>query len=308
MMNKSALNFIALKKKLKMFVNKPILFFLRQLILTRKGRSLFFSSLPKNELLIAKTNEGLHYVVNSSDCNIGRSVFRDKISFDSNNLLLALKLIGSSRSILIDIGANIGTVSILAISKELFTKCLAFEPEPNNFKILNANVVLNGLSEKFELHNVALSNKLTESLCFELSKNNYGDHRVRVTDRQGLHAEHKRDTIKVKVNTLDNACSSINPDDCVIFMDAQGFEGHILSGAKNLVDAGVPIVTEFWPYGLLRSDGLDMFYSIMELANYTAMYDLRQPEKKLIFNIDRIRNIAKELGEDGAADLVFIRQ
>jgi len=307
-MNKSALNFIALKNRLKMFVKKTILYLLRQLICTRKGRSLFFASLPKNELLIANTNEGLHYVVNSSDDIIGRSIFRDKISFDSNNLLLALKLIGSSRSILIDIGANIGTIGILAMSKDLFAKCLAFEPEPNNFKMLSANVVLNGLSEKFELHNEALSNELTESLSFELSKNNYGDHRVRVTDREGLYGEDKRDTINVNVNTLDNACSSINPDDCVIFLDAQGFEGHILSGAKSFVGASVPIVTEFWPYGLLRSDGLDMFYSIMDLANYTSMYDLRQPEKKLIFSIDGIRNIANELGTDGTANLVFIRQ
>ena len=127
-MKKIALNFIALKNRLKMFVKKPILYLLRQLVCTRKGRSLFFASLPKNELLIANTNEGLHYVVNSSDDIIGRSIFRDKISFDSNNLLLALKLIGSSRSILIDIGANIGTIGILAMSKDLFAKCLAFEP------------------------------------------------------------------------------------------------------------------------------------------------------------------------------------
>jgi len=307
-MNNFALNFIALKNRFKMIVKKPILYLLSQVTRTRKGRSLFFTSLPKNELIIANTNEGLHYVVNSSDDMIGRSIFTDKISYDSNNLLLALKLIGSSRSILIDIGANIGTIGILAVSKDLFAKCLAFEPEPNNFKMLSANVALNGLSEKFELHNEALSNKLTESLSFELSKNNFGDHRVRITDQQGLHAEHKRDTITVNVNTLDNVCNSINPDDCLIFMDAQGFEGHILYGAKSLVDAGVPIVTEFWPYGLLRSDGLNMFYSIMESANYTAMYDLRQPEKKLIFSIDGIRNIAKELGMDDYTDLVFIRQ
>ena len=307
-MKKIDLNFIALKKRFKMLVNKTILCLLGQLIHTRKGRSLFFASLPKNELLIANTNEGLHYIVNSSDDIIGKSIFRDKISFDSNNLLLALKLIGSRRSILIDIGANIGTIGILAMSKNLFTKCLAFEPEPNNFKMLSANVVLNGLSEKFELHNEALSNELTESLRFELSKNNYGDHRIRVTNREGLYGEDKRDTITVRVNTLDNVCRSINPDDCVIFLDAQGFEGHILSGAKSFVGASVPIVTEFWPYGLLRSDGLDMFYSIMELTNYTSMYDLRQPEKKLIFSIDGIRNIANELGTDGAADLVFIRQ
>ena len=89
-------------------------------------------------------------------------------------------------------------------------------------------------------------------------------------------------------------------------MDTQGYEGYILSGALRLIDASVPIVTEFWPYGLKRSNGLDMFYTVLSTSKYTTMWDLRYPHEKLKFSIDKIKNIALDLREDGDyTDLVF---
>ena len=37
-------------------------------------------------------------------------------------------------------------------------------------------------------------------------------------------------------------------------MDTQGFEAHILLGAKNLVASRTPILLEFWPYALKRTN------------------------------------------------------
>jgi hypothetical protein len=39
-------------------------------------------------------------------------------------------------------------------------------------------------------------------------------------------------------------------------MDVQGFEGRVLEGGTRTIQAGVPVVAEFWPYGIRRS-GLD---------------------------------------------------
>lgn len=90
-------------------------------------------------------------------------------------------------------------------------------------------------------------------------------------------------------------------------MDTQGFEGHILSGAVSLIKAQVPIVTEFWPYGLKRSEGLELLYLALSTARYTSMYDLRFPTQKLKFSVDEIKKIAAELGDDGNhTDLVFL--
>ena len=92
-------------------------------------------------------------------------------------------------------------------------------------------------------------------------------------------------------------------------MDTQGFEGHILSGAKKLIQNNVPVVTEFWPYGLNRTNGLSLFYDVLSRSEYTSMWDLRKPQIKLKFSIDELKKIASGLGEDGDfTDLVFVKE
>lgn len=283
--------------------------FARLFLNTRIGRTVLYEEAPKNQFLLAHTSENLYYIVNSSDKIIGKSVYLDKKSYDAQHLTNALNLFPCRKSILLDVGANIGTIGILGISKGYFDKCIAFEPEPNNFKLLKNNVWLNGLNDKFELRNEALSDKNNGSLEFELSEENYGDHRIRIKTTSGLQKEGDRKVISVSVNTLDNALSNENLDECVLFMDTQGFEGHVLSGAKKLLQNNPPIVTEFWPYGLNRAGGLDRFYDVLSASAYTSMWDLKNPSKKLKFSIDELRKIATEIGEEGNfTDLVFVKE
>tara|TARA_B100000787_G_C16181877_1_gene292334 strand:+ start:211 stop:1119 length:909 start_codon:yes stop_codon:yes gene_type:complete len=298
-----------IEKILKRLLGLAIFPFTTFLTKTRFGRDCLFSVLPKNELVITKTKEGLYYVINTSDDVIGRSIFINKQSYGSQNLIKALELVGKHKSTILDVGANIGTIGISGISHGYFAKCMAFEPEPNNFKLLQTNVNINELSEKFELRNEALSNITDRVLDFELSNNNFGDHRVRIKNTPGFLHEENRKLISVNVNTLDHVLRDYDLSECFLFMDTQGHEGHILSGALKLIDASVPIVTEFWPYGLKRSNGLDMFYKALSASKYTTIWDLSFPDKKIKFSIDELKSIALNLGEDGAyTDLIFTNE
>jgi len=276
---------------------------------TRLGREVFYEISPKNQLLLAHTTENIYYIVNSSDKVIGKSVYCERKSFDAHHLTDALNLISSEKSILIDVGANIGTIGILGVSMGHFEKCIAFEPEPNNFKILKHNVSLNGLNDRFDLKNEALSNVANGSIEFELSEENFGDHRVRTTTTSGIHNEANRKVISVAVNTIDIALQDVTLDKCVLFMDTQGFEGHVLSGARKLIEANVPIVTEFWPYGLKRSGGIDLFYEALSNSGYTSMWDLKNPAKKIQFSIEKLKIITSKLGDGGRfTDLLFVKE
>ncbi len=277
------------------------------LVRTRFGRAAIYSAMPKNELLIANTNEGLHYIVNTSDKIIGRSLFRNKKSFDSHNLEQSLKIIGKEKNILLDVGANIGTIGIFALSKGLATKCIAFEPEPYNFKLLKANIDINDLTDKFELHNIALADQPGKPLQFELSKSNFGDHRIHIGKNRN--ETKNRKIISVETNSLDNICADIDLNDCILFMDTQGFEGHILIGGKKFLNASVPMVTEFSPHDLLRTDGLDKFYTALADAKYTAMYDLKHPNTRINFSIEAIKKLQKKLERNKKfTDLLFLKE
>lgn len=263
------------------------------------ARDLIYTALPNNDLVLCNTDEGIKYIAHSSDEIIGRITYKDRKSYDADKLALSLKIIGSRKNTLLDLGANIGTIGIYAVSQGLAKNCIAFEPEPLNFNLLKANISLNELSDCFELHNVALASEKSDAVVFELSPSNFGDHRVRVINENGLQAETSRDLIYVPTDTLDNLVPDIDFNDCILFMDTQGFEGDVLSGAKNFIDARVPIVTEFWPYGLNRTRGTDKFYTALENGYYTTLYDLRYPDKKMDFSVDRMKKIAEELGDEG---------
>ena len=49
-----------------------------------------------------------------------------------------------------------------------------------------------------------------------------------------------------------------------------------------------------------------MFYKVLTTSKYSTMWDLRYPHERLKFSIDKIKNIALDLREDGDyTDLVF---
>jgi FkbM family methyltransferase len=159
--------------------------------------------------------------------------------------------------LMLDIGANIGMISIACLRNGFFDRAMAFEPEAYNFNLLQRNVRQNQLASKIECFNCALSSQ-AGTLDLELSKDNFGDHRVRCgqPERPGFYHEEKRKTRPVKVMKLDDAFSA-NPDarDSVglAWVDVQGHEGHFLKGARETIRKKIPVAIEFWPYAMERA-------------------------------------------------------
>jgi FkbM family methyltransferase len=57
--------------------------------------------------------------------------------------------------------------------------------------------------------------------------------------------------VEVEQKKLDNIITDLNVTiPAVIKMDVQGFEGHVLRGAKKALDTGCIVIMEFWPWGL----------------------------------------------------------
>ena len=262
-------------------------------------RGLFFDSLPKSSLVISTTKDGIHYLGNTSDKEIARKVYTKRESFDASYVEQSLRIIGSKKSTLIEVGANIGTVGINAVYNEHVQNCISFEPDPLNFKLRQCNVSLNNLEDRFELHNAALTSADHDTVEFELDTENFGDHRIKYVDTLGRMGEEKRKVIKVKADNLNNVCSQLDLDDCLLLMDAQGSEGHILSSARNLIDRRVPIIIEFWPYGLHRNEGLELLYTALGGAPYEMIYDLKHPSEPIPFCDKNLKKIETQLGRKG---------
>jgi FkbM family methyltransferase len=207
------------------------------------------------------------YLFSTRDRGVGWTTYR-RSSFDEHKTTWVVNRIGGvpSGSTVVDIGANIGTVAIPLVTRHGAARIVAFEPEPLNFKLLRCNVLLNDAEERITCIQVAVS-KERGSVELELSQDNYGDHRVRARDAAvpDSMGESARATISVPAKPLQEALAqaSVRAEDIgLVWVDTQGHEGHVLAGAGDL-PGKAPWVMEYWPYGLRRAQGLDLFHKFV---------------------------------------------
>jgi FkbM family methyltransferase len=185
---------------------------------------------------------------------------------------------------MVDVGANVGTTCIQAVVDGLAPGAIAIEPEPRNFALLERNMRANGLAGHIEPLRAALSDR-EGTADLELSEDNSGDHRIRIgAGGTGTFHEDRRATRPVPMTTFDRLVESGRIDLArtgIVWIDVQGHDGHVLAGARTLRDTGIPVVVEFWPYGLDRSAGLNQLEGIIE-RDYRWFVDLRAttPERR----------------------------
>ncbi|MCR9196362.1 MAG: FkbM family methyltransferase [Hyphomonas sp.] len=266
----------------------------------RVFRGVFFEGQYEDSWIIADTAHG-QFIVNTSDKVIGKTCYKERSAYDYDRLNLAYHLIPhiEKRRTLVDVGANIGTVSISALRSRQFQNVIAIEPEPNNFKALKLNTVLNDLEDRITSINVAVGKEEDENLMFELSETNHGDHRVRLVEEDGIFAERYRKVIQVKSHTLNSLMQHEDLETLFLWIDTQGYEGAVLSGASALIESRVPICFEFWPYGLQRSGGFDSMKHSLAQGAYRHLVDLNHPNLVLPFSVQQLDNISKRVGIEG---------
>jgi FkbM family methyltransferase len=247
---------------------------------SRLSRRIYFYIADQNSFLVSKGPE--QFILSSSDKGIGKSLFIDQEPFDFYKLTRVADLLGDKhkRVMLIDIGANIGTICIPAVKRGLFRQAIALEPEPLNYIMLSANVLINNLAEQIVVYNTALGSRDDEILNFELSSQNFGDHRINLRESEGL-KDNDRTVIRVKSETFDKIIPNVQPDEALIWIDTQGSEGYVLGGASSALARQTPIVLEFWPYGMRGSKSYDLLKKALTEAGYKDFYDLERSIKPI---------------------------
>jgi FkbM family methyltransferase len=232
----------------------------------RKLYWLFFVYLtPRHDHTIETENGLLSF--DSKDRKLGRflHIYREFEYQDIHKTVHWLREAGlldkEADGTVLDVGGYIGMICIPMIRDKLFDRAIAFEPHPDNFRLLETNIKQNQLQDRITAHHCALSDN-NGSLTFELSQENYGDHRVRSDTAQSSEQfnEHKRKTIDVPSNSLDsmihdNKLATSADNIQMVWMDIQGHEGRFIKGAQNFfrTHAGIPVYMEFWPYAIIRS-------------------------------------------------------
>ena len=172
--------------------------------------------------------------------------------------------------VVVDVGANIGYSSI-ALARAVGPRgaVIAFEPHPDNVRLLQANLARNGIVNTTVV--AAAAWREEASVALGESDTNTGDHRVG-------NPPSERSSFTVRATRIDGHVPP-SADVHLVFLDTQATEHHALQGAVATLERCRPIVlTEFWPAGIREAgeDPADVLASYQGLG-YAVERILEEP-------------------------------
>lgn len=149
--------------------------------------------------------------------------------------ILNLILRNYREGIFLDVGANVGN-HIVYIAKMLpDRKIIGFEPHPEAFAILSANISMNHLNEQVNIFNMGLSDRCDEMMLS--------------TPLHGL----GQSTLESKIRGINlpkyfERCMTVVGDDIIkdhigfIKIDVEGHEIHVLQGLQKTIKKCFPVI------------------------------------------------------------------
>lgn len=221
------------------------------------------------------------YVVSTRDAGVGRAIFVTGTRPEFPALERAVRLLrehglAPEGSVFLDVGANIGTTTVPALTEHGFGSALVFEPEPRNLALLKANVALNGIDDRVEIVAAALSDAPRRA-AFARGPQTRGGRPSGTGSLDRRSDEH----VEVDVVTLDEelARRGVAPADVgLLWVDVQGHEGHVLAGGRRLLASHTPVVCALRRRKLARAGGRERLLRSLEGREWIA--DLREKDPR----------------------------
>ncbi len=163
----------------------------------------------------------------------------------------------------LDIGANIGYYSVIAASlvgEEGLV--IAYEPDPENFRLLRQNLAANALTNVYPV--MAAAADYDGRSCLYLSEDNKGDHRLYDNGKGRRHRQ-------VAVIDAGAHMAEIGRQVDFVKIDTQGSETAVVRGLYDLLRKNrsrLTMVVEVWPYALRQagSSGVELLDLLNGLA------------------------------------------
>ena len=172
--------------------------------------------------------QGVFFCVRNPDDRIQRKHSRGKFYEPEELALIAAHF--PKGGVFCDVGANVGNHSLYALLFLEAAQAVVFEPNPDAYTLLLANLALNRVADRADLSHLGcgLSDMAAEGMVLDLRDNNLGATRL-VVGNGGI-----------PVRTGDAMLAGRRVD--FIKMDVEGMEMQALRGLEATIDACKPAI------------------------------------------------------------------
>lgn len=184
-------------------------------------------------------------VVNPGDL-VGKTVL-DRGNFDRlrTNIVARRASELTGRRTVLEVGANIGTQTIYFLKSGLFDKVVCLEPDPENVRALELNLLINRLSDQAVVLAVG-AGAAPDVLVLQKEGGNSGAATLRTEHRPRMLTTE----VRVPVITLDSLVKD-GVVDCqdvgLLWIDTEGYEEEIFDGASAVLEQRIPLAFEYTP-------------------------------------------------------------
>lgn len=164
---------------------------------------------------------GSRFLVKTGETGLTGNIYTGLHEFQDMAFLLHVL---RSDDVFVDVGANVGSYTILA-SSVVGARSYAFEPVPSTYSRLVDNVRLNHLDELVNCINKGVGEKVG-NMHFTID--------LDTTNHVLANGENIYNSINVEVTSLDNALKGTSPT--FMKIDVEGYETLVLQGADNILN------------------------------------------------------------------------
>lgn len=218
------------KKYMMQFPDQQLLpeKYIKILKIFRKSKHPYFiSNTPNDKVIIGRIDDydSFAWILNP---NTNQHIIR----------LLKSKM--KSESVFMDIGANIGLISLNLLSNDIQPKLIyAFEPSPDTYKRAASTLALNHINS-IKLFSIALGD-FNGQIPFNLPYGHSGGATALSKQDYNYLNQQGCNTIKVTCNTLDRFCDNHDIKHIDLMkIDVEGYELNVLNGAINVISRDAP--------------------------------------------------------------------
>lgn len=255
--------------------------------------------------------EELTFIASVDDKVIMPTMMRDGQVWSADEMHLFYKLAHEYYALrddtlgyFLDLGANIGTTSIYFRKKiDTNVEIIAFEPDERNNKLLQINMLLNGLVGEAYVEAYGLSDRRENKELYYDENNPGGTSLVR--NSGGTATE-------VPLISLDEYFEESGFDDAkikYIWIDTEGFEPFVVGGAMNILKKrAIPLYMEFNPYWWNKQGLLQTMVDYLHEAGYTKYILIQEymEGREAIWPVDSLVAF-KDVGPNRLWDIFLIK-